>query len=452
MQRVGQTTSMEYDKYFEHKKITVMGLGLLGRGIGDIRFLAAHGAELIVTDLKSREELAPALAELADVPNITYVLGEHRLEDFRDRDMVMKASGVPLDSPYIAEAQSHGIPIEMSAALFARLAGIPMIGVTGTRGKSTVTHLIHHVLTQASDEPVLLGGNVRGVSTLALLDEVTPQSVAVLELDSWQLQGFGESKMSPNIAVFTNFMDDHLNYYHGDRNAYFADKANIFLYQEAGDTLVTTPEVFARAEDFAHAQGVTFAQAIELVDHSVVPDDWVVPLAGEHNRMNVACAVLALRATSLPDEYIRAGIETFPGVPGRLEFIGERKGVQIFNDNNSTTPEATMAALEAVGKERNVVLIMGGSDKGSDMSALLAVLPKHVKHTVLLAGTGTENIRGKLGGAPMYDALADAVQDAFEHAEDGDVVLFSPAFASFGMFSNEYERNDQFLELVRSLP
>lgn len=441
----------DFRSRFKGKKITVMGLGLLGRGIGDVRFLASCGAELIVTDRKSAEELTEARAQLNDLPHITYVLGEHRLEDFRDRDLILKAAGVPLDSPYIAEARAHDIPIAMSAALFAEIAEIPTIGVTGTRGKSTVTHLIHHVLSQATDEPVLLGGNVRGVSNLSLLEDVHEDSVAVLELDSWQLQGFGEAKISPRIAVFTNFMDDHLNYYHDDREAYFADKAQIFLHQEAGDTFVTTPAVFARAEAYAKAHGATFPQEVVLVDDSMVPEEWRIPLPGAHNRRNVALAVAALRATSLDDEYIRAGIETFPGLPGRLEFLGEYRGVKLFNDTNATTPEATLAALEALSTERNVVLIFGGADKGADMTALLEALPKYTKHVELLAGTGTDRIIEKVPGATVHTDMEAALHAALEHAEDGDVLLLSPAFASFGLFKNEYDRGDQFVAAVRSL-
>lgn len=437
--------------HFKGKKITVMGLGLLGRGIGDVRYLAQCGAELIVTDLKSREELAPALAELSDFPHITYVLGEHRLEDFRDRDLILKAAGVPIDSPYIVEAHAHGVRVAMSASLFAEISKVPTIGVTGTRGKSTVTHLIHHVLQSATEEPVLLGGNVRGVSNLALFDAVSEESLAVLELDSWQLQGFGEEKLSPHVAVFTNFMDDHLNYYKDDRDAYFADKANIFLYQETGDTLVTTPAVFARAEAFAKVRGVTFPQEVVLVDDSLVPEDWVVPLAGEHNRLNVALALAALRATSLPDELIREGIETFPGLPGRLELLGEYRGVRIYNDNNATTPEATVAGLKALAHEKNVVLICGGADKGLDLSALTETISESVKHLVLLGGTGTDRIKKDFSEAVVYESVETALEDALEHTEDGDVLLFSPAFASFGLFKNEYDRGDKFVAAVRGL-
>jgi UDP-N-acetylmuramoylalanine--D-glutamate ligase len=442
---------INYCEEFKGKKITIMGLGLLGRGVGDVRTLAKCGADLIVTDLKTKEQLAPSLAELSDFPGITYVLGEHRLEDFRGRDMVLKAAGVPIDSPFIAEARSHGIPIEMSAALFARLSGVPTIGITGTRGKSTTTHLIHHVLSQATGEKILLGGNVRGVSNLALLDDVREESIAVLELDSWQLQGFGESNMSPKISVFTNFLDDHLNYYGGDREKYFADKAQIFLHQGPRDTFVTTSEVFERAEAFMKKHGKEFVQEVVLVDESTVPEDWALPLPGVHNRRNVALARAALAAAGLDDGAIRAGVETFTALPGRLEFLGEYKGVAIYNDNNATTPDATIAALEAVGEKKNVVLIMGGSDKNIDMQPLFEAVATYAKHVELLGGTGTERIKGSFPGARVHDGVVSALAAAFEHAKRGDVLLFSPAFASFGMFQNEYDRNDQFVSAVKKL-
>lgn len=449
---------MEYCEHFKGKKITVMGLGLLGRGIGDVRALAKCGAELIVTDLKTKEQLASSLKELEGFSNITYVLGEHRLDDFRGRDMILKAAGVPLDSPCINEARKEGIPVEMSAALFTRISGIPIIAVTGTRGKSTVTHLIHHVLSQTTDDEVLLGGNVRGVSNLALLEKTEEESVAVFELDSWQLQGFGEAKMSPHIAVFTTFLDDHLNYYGGDREKYFADKAQIFLHQEAGDTFVTTPEVFGRAEVFIKAHGKEFVQEVALVDESSVPDDWEIPLPGEHNRRNVALARAALAAAGVSDEAIRAGVETFKALPGRLEYLGEYKGVKVYNDNNATTPDATIAALRALGTDKkNIVLIIGGDEKNLDMSALLAEIPGVCSAVVLFKERGTERIRDEVfamhnGALAVYEeeGLEATVRRAFDAAKEGDIILYSPAFSSFGKyFKNEYDRGDQFVALSR---
>src|SRR3989338_5869732 len=190
------SNGVDASAHFRGKKITIMGLGLLGRGVGDARYLAECGAELIVTDLKSREQLAESVAQLKSFPNIQFVLGEHRLEDFRGRDLILKAAGIPLDSPYIAEAKKNKIPVRMSADLFAEISGVPIIGVTGTRGKSTVAHMIYEILKTGLGlnhsegmvgrttpyKGVVLGGNVRGVSTLPLLHEVTPEHISLLFL------------------------------------------------------------------------------------------------------------------------------------------------------------------------------------------------------------------------------------------------------------------------------
>lgn len=449
--------------YFKGKKITVMGLGLLGRGVGDTAFLAACGAEITVTDLKSAEVLKESLDQLSAYSNITYTLGEHRREDFQGRDIILKAAGVPFDSEYIDVARADGAEIAMSGALFAKLSGVPIIGVTGTRGKSTVTHMIHHVLhTMTEGGNVLLGGNIRGVSNLQLLDAVTEDSIAVMELDSWQLQGFGAYAMSPHIAVFTNFMEDHMNYYHGDMDLYFADKAHIFRHQEAGATLVTTHDVFHRAQTFMQMLGEEFHQEVTLVDFSILPDDCLLSQPGEHNRLNAALATEALRATGLTDEEIFEGLATFPGVPGRLEYLGEKNGVKVYNDNNSTTPAATIMGLRAVGNplgtgERNVVLIMGGDDKNLDMHALVAEIPKWCSKVVLFKERGTDRIRDQIfalekDGVEVFEeeGLSATVNRAFAVAKPGEILLYSPAFSSFGSyFKNEYDRNDQFVALVR---
>lgn len=439
---------MDLNSYFSGKKITVMGLGLLGRGVGDARFLAEKGAELIVTDLKSAEELAESVAQLKDFPNVTFVLGEHRLEDFQDRDFILKAAGVPLDSPYVKEAEQAGIPVKMSASWFMELSEIPVVGVTGTRGKSTVTHMIHAILKEAG-VPVLLGGNVRGVSTLALLEEATDEKVALFELDSWQLQGFGDAKLSPNVAVFTTFLSDHMNYYKDDMGRYLRDKANIFLYQEGTDTLVLGSQCAELVEE-------AYGDRIKV--HTIVAGahdfraDWKLQVPGEHNRYDAALAVEATRALHIDDEVIERGLAAFPGVPGRLELVREIDGVRFYNDTNSTTEDATLAALAALREEkRPVALIMGGADKGLSMEALLGALPEETVHVTLLAGTGTDRIKGRLPRAPVFATLEEAVKDARAHAPEGGAVLFSPAFASFGLFKNEYDRGDQFDALVHAL-
>ncbi len=451
---------METD-YFKGKTVTVMGLGLLGRGIGDARYIAEAGAaKVIVTDLKSEAELAPSVAELSHLPNITFHLGGHTEEDFRDCDLVLVAAGVPINSPYLAVARGSGIPLAQSAALFAQLSRVPIIGVTGTRGKSTVTHMIHHVLSYITGEEVLLGGNVRGLSNLELLKRATHDSLCVMELDSWQLQGFGWAGISPQIAVFTNFMDDHLNYYGAGGQSYeeamdlyFRDKAQIFLHQEESGVFITTPTVFERAKQLAG----TLGQEVVLADASVLPEDMLLSMPGEHNRLNAALAYEALKAVGLTEEEIFDGLATFPGVPGRLELAADINGVKIYNDNNATTPTATATGITAVAKDKNVVLIMGGADKQLDMSPLIPALESGVKEIVLIPGTGTDSLVKTLkeSGTPVNwsttASLEEALKEALTKAAAGDVILFSPAFASFGMFKNEYERNDLFMKLVAEL-
>jgi len=432
--------------FFKNKKITVMGLGLLGRGLGDCLYLAHAGAELIITDRKTEAELEDSVRQIRHYPNVTLHLGEHRLEDFEGRDLVLVAAGVPQDSPYLEHARKHSVPLTMSGTLLAQLSHLPVIGITGTRGKSTVTGLIHHTLVMTGKR-ALLGGNVRGVSNLQLLNDSAGAEVLVLELDSWQLQGFGWAKLSPHISVFTNFYEDHLNYYQ-DLKTYFSDKANIYRFHKPGDILVAGEEV--SREWIAH-EPPTYG----LLVPPVLPEDWSLILPGEHNRENAALAAAALRAYGLVDADIKKGLESFGGVEGRLQYVCSVNGVEIYNDNNATTPKATVAALKALGKKKNVVLICGGTDKGVSLTELVSCISTKVKHVVLYAGSGTTVLKGLLPTSVSRQEVAllkDAVEAAMNVAEAGDIVLFSPAFSSFGHeYKNEYDRNDKFLNLVRAL-
>lgn len=454
--------SMErWEDFFRGKRITVMGLGLLG-GIGDIRFLAEQRAELTVTDLKSPEELRPSILELAKYPNIKYTLGHHDLDDFRDRDLVIMAPSTPLDSIYTAEARRNSIPITMWAALFARFAremGAPIVGVTGTRGKTTTTEIIAHVLRGAGKK-IVVGGNVSGTAMLPQLPELSADAYVVLELDSWKIQGFREERLSPDVGVFTTFYADHLNYYRGNPEAprdieesmrlYLEDKAQIFLHQGEGDTIVLGEQA---APIVLEAYEEQIRSRIIVAHASDLPADWHLRIPGRHNRSNAACAMFALRALGLGDEEIRAGLTNFAGVPDRLELVREVDRVAYYNDTTATTPEATIAALQALDPDnkKNIILIMGGSEKNLDMHELLREIPLHCKKVLLLAGAGTDRIKNDLPDTMIYHSLADAVAAARADAAPGDTVLMSPAFASFGMFRNEYDRGEQFRNLVKSL-
>jgi UDP-N-acetylmuramoylalanine--D-glutamate ligase len=181
-----------------------------------------------------------------------------------------------------------------------------------------------------------------------------------------------------------------------------------------------------------------------------LPEDTLLAMPGAHNRQNAALAYQALKAVSLTDDEIFAGLASFPGVPGRLQFVGERNEVRIINDNNSTTPQATIAGLKAVGdsEEKNIVLVVGGAYKDIDPTELIETIPLYCKAVILLPGTGSEKLKG-LAGVVLVETMEAAVSEAFKAAETGDTVLFSPGFASFGLFKNEYERNDAFIEAIK---
>jgi UDP-N-acetylmuramoylalanine--D-glutamate ligase len=441
----------DFRTFFKDKKITVMGLGLLGRGVGDAIFLAECGADLTITDLKTKEQLKESLKKLKKFKNIKYTLGEHKLEDFRGQDMILKAAGVPLDSIFIKEARKNKIPVEMGVSLFAKHAPeVMIVGVTGTRGKSMVTALIYEILSKnLKNKKVYLGGNVRGVATLPLLAKVKKGDILVCELDSWQLQGFGDSKISPHISVFTSFMPDHMNYYKNSMKDYFADKANIFKYQKKGDVLIVRPHVEKIIPKNTKSKLVV-ADVKSIVDYK-----FIVP--GEHQRENLACAVSVARIFGIPDKNIIKTVAKFEGVEGRLQFVKNYKGIRIYNDNNATTPEATIAGIRALSenkKEGRIVLIGGGADKNLELGLYVNVINTFCKAIVLIPGTGTnkllKNYKIKIPNENGKD-LRDVVRKAMKYAKKGDTILFSPAFASFGMFKNEYDRGDQFMKIIKKL-
>ncbi|HEY4513457.1 MAG TPA: UDP-N-acetylmuramoyl-L-alanine--D-glutamate ligase [Candidatus Paceibacterota bacterium] len=450
----------DYKDFFKNKKVTVVGLGLLGKRLGDIAFLAECGAKVLVTDLKTRKELELSVKKLKKYKNITYVLGEHRFEDFDSCDFVLKGQGVALDSPYIKYAEGKGIPVEMDESLFAKLAPkVKIIGVTGTRGKSTTTILIYEILKQAGIR-AHLGGNIKGTAALPLLKEVKDWDVVVFELSSWQLQGFGEAKISPHISVFTNFMPDHMNYYGSTAlttgkalERYFQDKSYIYKFQKKNDVLVLGPKM----------KGKVYDTKSKVVNASLknVPKSWKIKLKGKHNMENIAVAIEVARVLKIPEKIIKKVVENFKAIFGRLEFVREVKGIKIYNDNSSTTPEATVAALRAVGniKKRKVVLIMGGDNKFLDMSKLVDEIPTYCSKVVLFKERGTDTIRDKVfdfkkKGIDVYEeeGILDTVERAFSVAKKGETILYSPAFSSFGKyFINEYDRGEKFMKIVKNL-
>jgi len=442
---------MTYKNYFKDKRITLMGLGLLGRGVGDAKFLAEHCKELIVTDLKSKEELKSSLVQLKKYSNITYRLSEHNLEDFQGRDLIVKSAGVPLQTIYTDEATKNGIPITMSTSLFTKFAPVTTIGITGTKGKSTTTHLIHHVL-RATGMNVHLGGNVLGVSTLAMLPIVTTGDIVVLELDSWQLQGFHAEKLSPHIAVFTNFMEDHMNYYNGDMDAYFYDKSAIFSYQSKHDTLIATKDIITIAKKL----NIQIAAKLKLSCNTQNQTKHTLPfLPGDHNQKNAEQAHLALQTLGVPESEITKHFATATALPGRLELVASKNSIDFYNDTNATIPDATITSLATLtAMKKDITLITGGTFKDVDVTKYAKLLPNFVTKLILLEGSGTNKLleTGITIPYTTHNSLSEAFNEAVKNTtqDKNNTILLSPAFSSFGMFKNEYDRGAQFNALVKN--
>lgn len=482
----------EYKNYFENKNITKQGFGILGRGLGVAQFLLKNGANVLITDNKEESFFNKQIEELRvwmdknkiDKERVKFVFGEHKLEDFINCDYVIQASGVPKNNIYLEAAKNNNIPVYQESSLFLKIIRdfnknlpkeekVKIVAITGTRGKTTTTYLIHKILkdyfeTKLKDRKIYLGGNIQGISTIEILEKIQPKDIVVAEADSWLLQGFEDIKFGPDIAVFTNLMRDHMNYYKDNMSEYFTDKAQIFLYQKREDIFISTDEFPELVNKYLKKEFVSMYNNLDsnriFIKKEEIDSDknlFKSPLIGEHNRINISLAIRASQSLSVKEKNIKESINDFSGVPGRLEFVKEKNGVKYYNDTTATTGEATIAAINAFRDKEEIILITGGRDKDLEIEdyvkkMILEKQNKKIKKIILLndiTTTGTEKVLKKFQELNFSDfILASSVNEAVklskEDIKKGDVILFSPGFASFGMFLNEYERGERFLEAI----
>jgi UDP-N-acetylmuramoylalanine--D-glutamate ligase len=451
------------------RRVLVMGLGLLGGGVAAARYAVEQGAaEVTVTDLRAPDVLAPSMERLSGLP-IRYVLERHDSADFERADVVVRNPGVRRSSPYLAVAREHGARIEMEIAWFFRACRGRIAGVTGTRGKSTTTMLLHHIMTVAGLRP-LLGGNLGGIETLSLLPEITPDRWVVLELGNWMLEGLHPIRRSPHLAIFTNLLPDHMDAY-DSMDEYGEAKTSIFRYQSTGDiALFNADNAYTRQYgETAPADTVWFWSQRRQVAYPRAHDEEARSFAygdastlrGAHNTGNVQAATLAAELIGVAPETIRSAVASFPGVPHRLEVVRVLDGVTYVNDSASTAPVAGVAALRSFPEP--VVLIAGGNTKNLDFTEFAQEAASRAKRVVLLKGNATEAFREAVRAAAAGAGRADPTTGIFSDLEAalhvarhtaaaGDVILLSPGFTSFGMFLNEFDRGNRFRMLVQALP
>lgn len=459
---------------FKGKKITVMGIGLHGGSIAMIKFLAAKGAKIIATDIKAKEQLMTSLEKLKGIKNIQYVFGQHRREDFTNVDMVIKNPAVPWTDQHIKLALENNIPVEMDSSLFFKLCKNTIIGVTGSKGKTTTAKLIYDILGAAGRKPVKVG--IGQISVMDKLERLEKDSVVVFELSSWRLSGLGREKLSPHIAVITNILQDHLNYYK-TMEKYIGDKKYIFSSQTVKDFLIINngDEKVVEISKDARSQIIRFSNnsvkqspAVFMEDGAIFLNDGVdtkkiipaqeIKILGNHNLLNVLAAIGASHAFGLSLEEIKKALPNLEGAPHRLEFVRSFSGVEYYNDTAATIPDAAILAIEAFKKP--LILIAGGTDKNLDFKEFAAKMLEKTRSVILLEGTATEKIMDcfrKIApeqfvqSVRIASSMESAVAAAKAKAQPGDVVLLSPGAASFGLFENEFDRGDKFKEAVAKL-
>ena len=451
----------EFRDDWSGKRVAVIGLGVSNMAL--IRFLKKNGAEISGRDHKTSSELGERLGELQAL-GIELVLGPPYLMGLTDFDVVVVSPGVPKDLLELKEVEKLG-RLQSEIALVFRYSQGPIYGITGSSGKTTTTSLTGEILKE-SKLPAYVGGNI-GVPLIDQIEQICPDDRVVLELSSFQLEGL---QQSPHGAVITNITQNHLDVHHTMEN-YIMAKENIYRHQEAGDFVVLNyddPKTRAMAKDapgrvFFFSLTSKVSQGAYLDGDDIVYADGTgqftfakrseLALPGEHNVANfLASTVLAHGAGACLEAARQVG-KTFAGVPHRLELVGVVEGVRYYNDSIATTPDRTLAALRSF--EAPLILIAGGSDKQLSFAELGEAIHRRVKHLILV-GTTAAKIRQAVlvaGGVSLDEVedLGEAVALARRLGEPGDVVLLSPASASYDQYENFMARGQHFRDLVARL-
>ncbi len=455
-----------------NKKINGMTAAVIGIGVSNmplIRFLTERGAKVIAHDKRTAEELGDTLGELEKLGAAT-VLGEHYLDKIDESaGIIFKTPGVRYDAPAILEAIGRGAELSSEMELFFELCPCEIIAVTGSDGKTTTTSLIADMLTRGGYK-CYLGGNI-GRPLIEDVENMSPNDKAVVELSSFQLHTM---KRSPHVAVVTNVTPNHLDW-HTDFDEYIDAKRAVFKFQKPGDIAVFNYDnEITRGFGGESGNGVYFSRRETLDDGYCLEGDMIVKrvggaterevldindiyIPGMHNVENYMAAIAAVSGY-VGDDVIRETAKKFTGVPHRIEFVREIDGVKYYNDSIASSPARTTAGLNSFN--RKVVLIAGGYDKKIPFDDFGPVVVEHAKKLVL-CGFTADKIEKAVKGASNYSAsklpiyktddFKKAVETARDIAEPGDVVILSPACASFDMFKNFEERGNRFKEIVNEM-
>ena len=471
----------------KNKKVLLLGLGSLGGGVATVRWLLDLGCHVTVTDLKDDKALAHSVRAVEEhlkrrardgkhfaklKSMLAWRLGGHSNDMIDEADLVVANPDVSLKNPYIQYALKKGIPVHNEGTLFYELWPKKLVGITGTRGKTTTATWTGHFIADS-----LVTGNSVTKPFLSVLEQKAP--VAVTELSSFVLEYFEHIKRAPKVAVITNLYQDHLNR-HGTMESYARAKANIFAHQQSADTLILNAndqwsqyfvdqkpqarllwfdiEPLAPERDglYWHAGALWWQENGERAQVVRVPG--FVEAWGEHNVFNLLASALAARAAGVSGGVIQSRIATLPTVAYRQEIVLQSSKLTIINDTTATSPEGGMAAIRRFHAP-NMVLICGGTDRQLDYRAWARLVRTHVNcnNLIFLAGSATQKMCTALGtwrrGIRVYSTLEESFDAGVRRAREygHGLVVFSPAAKSFELFANEFDRGQQFNALVKGL-
>lgn len=439
---------------FENKSILIHGLSI--SNIEVIKYLKDKNIKkLTITDLKDENELAELAEEAKEIfPKAELILGEHREEDFTSCDLIIRNTSIPLSSKYLKLASEKGIPIETDISLFMKLSPSKnIIGITGTKGKTTTTFLIYEMLKDQGLN-VITGGNNQ-IPIMGELTKVKKDTWIVIEFSSWMIESIDVYKISPRVAVYTNLLVDHINYYKTVED-YHKSKEGLFKYQTKNDLLLIN------AED-KKLENYTKNAKAKIIKYKKedLPSDITLKLKGEHYRSNAAAAYVLAKELNLDLDKIENTLKNFNGVEHRMEYLGEHNNITFINNTTATNPDSFIADLKTVVKEeKSIYLLCGGADKNLDFKEMISLInnTKLVEKIALFKGEATDKLiqdvdKDKILG--VFDNMSDAFKEIVKSVstDKESIVFLNPGCASFGVFKNEFDRGEQFrkkyLQLIK---
>ena len=449
----------------ELKGKKVLLVGLAKTGISTIKCLAKYGADITVNDIKTEDQLEEIIAEIKDIDGIKYILGHHP-ENISDIDMVVVSPGVPLDLPFIKKVIEENKELIGEVELAYQLAKKPyFVGITGTNGKTTTTSLTGEIFEKAGKETYVVG-NI-GNPVIDAVQAANEGASFVTELSSFQLESIKDFR--PSVSAVLNITEDHMNRHHTMEN-YIDAKARVFMNQDKENFCVLNydDELTRALAEKCNANVVFFSRLEKLEKGIYVENGDIIididekinlmkvcelSLPGGHNLENCMAAAAMAYVSGIDIEVIREVLKTFKAVEHRLEFVKEVEGVKYVNDSKGTNPDSTIKAVQAY--ENPIILIAGGYDKGSTYDELLEIAKKNVKTLVLLGQTADkiEEAARRIGFTDIHrvEDMKEAVKTCHDIAKEGDIVLLSPACASWGMYKNFEVRGKDFKDNVNSL-